>query len=191
MVEGRYIIYDAMEINHDEDAGVHDTVHFQLKTVVGQNYTDNEGRIGKVYLRYKSVNSGLTWQYTDTWTQFSTSNRAELVEENQKIVKMIFAPKLNIEWDINAYNAWPEQFAFYSDVHQPFLIGSFNFDSTATVVQKDFFSLVDLQKQSEVYAKNVGLIQKIYKDLIIENFDTLQPQKGKEIFYNLIDFGFE
>lgn len=191
MVQGRFIIYDAIEINHDEDAGIHDTVHFQLKTLIGENYTDNQGRIGKEYLRYKSFDSGVSWQYSDTWVQFSEGNRAELIEENQKKVKLIFAPKVDLEWDLNAYNANPEQLAYYSLVHQPMILGGFNFDSTATVVQKDFFSLVDLQKQSEVYAKNVGMIQKSYKDLIIENFDTLQPQKGKEFFYNLIDFGFE
>ena len=111
--------------------------------------------------------------------------------ENQRIIKLVFAPTKNKEWDINSYNSFAPQMAYYENLHAPFSINGKEFDSTVTVIQADFFSLVDYQKQREVYAKKVGLVEKYYKDIVIENFDTLQPKTGREIFYRLIDFGVE
>jgi hypothetical protein len=191
LVEGRYAIYEAQEIYHDDDSGIHDTVNFLLKTVIGDIYQDNLGRSGREFGRYKSFDSGATWQLSDTWVAFSDNLRAELVEENQRIVKLVFAPTESKEWDINAYNSMPEQIAIYENIHESFAINGISFDSTVTVVQADFFSLVDYQKQREVYSKNAGLVEKYYKNLVIENFDTLHPKKGNEIFYRLTDFGIE
>ncbi len=189
--QGRYAIYDAQEIYHDDDSGIHDTTNFLLKTVIGEIYVDNLGRNGREFERYKSYDGGTTWQQTDIWATFSNNLQSELVEENQRIVKLIFAPTKSKEWDINSYNSYAPQMAFYENIHAPFFINGNGFDSTVTVVQADFFSLVDYQKQHEVYAKKVGLVEKYYKDLVIENFDTLQPKTGREIFYRLIDFGIE
>ena len=85
----------------------------------------------------------------------------------------------------------PAQYAIYDHIHELTTLGANSFDSTVTVVQSDLISLVDFKKQREVYAKNVGMIQKYSKDLVIENFDTLNPKSGMEIFYNLVSFGFE
>lgn len=189
--EGRYIIYTAQEIVHDDDAGVHDTVKFQLKTVWGEIYEDNLGRVGREFLRYKSYDQGQTWQLTDVWSGFVSSSSAEMVEENQRKIKLVFAPTEDKVWNINSLNNLNAQEAFYENIHQPYSWNNHQFDSTVTVIQADFFSLVDYQKQKEMYAKNVGLIEKSYKDLVIENFDTLHPKKGNEIWYRLIDFGIE
>jgi hypothetical protein len=191
MIEGRFVIYDASEITHDDDVNQHDTVHFLLKTVIGQVYYDNEGRAGREYLRYTSTDSAATWQLKDVWTTFSDGNRLELVEENERMVKLLFAPTLSKEWDINAYNTRSKQNASYSSVHKSFQLNGKTFDSTVIVEQANFFSLVDLKRQNEVYAKGVGLVSKYYKDLTIENFDSLNVKKGKELYYNCISFGIE
>lgn len=191
MTQGRFVVYNATEIIHDDVAAIHDTTSYLLKTIVGNAYTDNEGRVGRELERYKSFDNGISWVFADVWTQFRTGNRAELIEENQKIIKLVFAPTYSKEWDINAFNSASEQNAFYSSIHNPFLENGLSFDSTLTVVQEDFFSLVDLKRQTETYAKNVGLVSKFYKDLIIENFDTLNPTKGQELFYEIVEYGVE
>ncbi|MDC1402942.1 hypothetical protein N8328_00885 [Crocinitomicaceae bacterium] len=191
VAEGRFVIYDAIEIFHDDDLGVHDTITYQLKTVIGQTYIDNTGREGREFERYKSNDQGATWVFSDTWAAFLSTTNAELVEENQRKVKLVFAPTSSKQWDINAHNSLPAQYAIYDHIHELTTLGANSFDSTVTVVQSDLISLVDFKKQREVYAKNVGMIQKYSKDLVIENFDTLNPKSGKEIFYNLVSFGFE
>lgn len=189
--EGRYVIYAATEIQHDDDVLQHDTLSYLLKTVIGQIYYDNEGRAAREYLRYTSIDSAVSWQLKDVWTTILEGNRLELIEENQRIVKLLFAPTLSKEWDINVYNSKPKQNAIYSSIHESYSINGNSFDSTITVKQADFFSLVDLKRQNEVYAKGVGMVSKYYKDLTIENFDSLNVKKGKELYYNCISFGIE
>lgn len=189
--EGRFVIYNATEIIHDDAVNQHDTLNYLLKTKIGQIYYDNEGRAAREFLRYTSIDTGATWQLKDTWTTILDGNRFELVEENQRVVKLLFAPTKSKEWNMNVYNTLPKQNINYSSIHAPFSINNNSFDSTLTVKQADFFSLVDYKKQNEVYAKRVGLVSKYFKDLTIANFDTLNVVKGKELYYNCISFGLE
>ncbi len=117
--EGRYIEYDATEIFHDDASGIHDTTFFKLKTVVGQPYIDNIGRVGREIERYKSFDLGISWQLTDVWTAFLSSDWAELVEENQRLIKLVFAPTFDKSWNINAFNGLNPQTAVYWDIHVP------------------------------------------------------------------------
>jgi hypothetical protein len=52
--EGRYVIYEAIEIIHDDDALQHDTLKYWLKTSIGKIYLDNGGRSAREFLRYTS-----------------------------------------------------------------------------------------------------------------------------------------
>ena len=50
-------------------------------------------------------------------------------------------------------------------------------------------NLIAYKRKYEEYAANVGMIRKVYKDLSIVNFDTLNVKFGKEIFMDVIDYG--
>jgi hypothetical protein len=51
--------------------------------------------------------------------------------------------------------------------------------------------LISYSKKYKVYAKNVGLFSKFYKDLKINNFDTLKVLNGVELYYTLRNYGIE
>jgi hypothetical protein len=190
--EGRFITYDVTEIRHDDGAVVaHDTMNYQLKTVIGDTIIDNEDRIARKYLRYKRNNSSENWVLSDVWTTIITDRRAELVEENQRMVKMVFAPTISKVWDLNAFNPNNELECYYRDIHEPALINGLSFDSILVVEQEDFPSFVDYRRKYEVYANGVGLVYKYYKDLTIQNFDTLNVVFGDELFYKVTGYGFE
>lgn len=189
--KGQFVIYETTQITHDENVSQHDTLRYWLKTIVGQLYVDNEGRAAHEFLRFVSNDLGFSWQIQDVWTAILDGNRLELVEENERVIKLLFAPTFSKEWNLNAYNSKPYQVAVYSKIHEPFTLNNNFFDSTITVKQADLFSFVDFREQSEVYAKGIGLVSKYYKNLEIDNFDTLNVQKGTELYYNCISFGFE
>jgi hypothetical protein len=192
LIPGRYVDYDVMEIKHDVDQAIpHDTNRYQLRTVIGDTIMDNEGRIAREFLRFKRTNASQSWVQTDIWTAIIVDRRAELVEENQRMIKLAFEPSENKEWNPNAYNTYDELTAYYRDIHEKSVMGSLTFDSTLVVEQEDFFSLIDYRRKYEVYAKNVGLISKFYKDLKISGFDTSNVQSGTEIFYNCIGYGYQ
>lgn len=190
--EGHFVIYDVTEINHDIDNAVqHDTSFYQLKTVVGDTILDNLGRVARKYFRYVRSSSNGDWVLKDVWTTILNGTILELTEENQRIVKLVFPPSANKEWNIYSYTSMPELEAHYESIHVAKNLNGFQFDSTLTVEQEDFFSMVDYRRKYEVYAKHVGLIKKVYKDLIISGFDKSNVQKGKELELTCIEFGVE
>ena len=192
LTQGRYIDYDVMEINHDVDQAIeHDTSYYQLRTLIGDTAIDNQGRIARKFFRYRRPNSAGTWVLSDVWTALITENRAELIEENQRIIKLVFAPTISKEWNPNAFNMYNEMTSYYRDIHESQTFGALFFDSALVVEQEDFFSLVDKKRKYEVYAKGIGLVHKYYKDLTISNFDTLNIQKGQELFYTCFAYGIQ
>jgi hypothetical protein len=196
---GRFVIYEAMEIQHDDQAIIlSDTNKFFLKTVIGEEIEDLMGDQAHKFYRYTRTNENDPWVIKDVWTTKLKSNRVELVEENERIVKLVFAPTPDKEWDMNAYNAEDKMLVRYDEtsLHKSYTSTPSNFpatslDSTIRVNQQNFFSLVDDRKKYEIYAKGIGLVHKFYKNNSINNFDTLNIRQGREIHYRLIEFGKE
>jgi hypothetical protein len=191
MEDGRYIIYEATEIFHDNALGVHDTSIYQLKAVWGDVYIDNEGRQGREYLLYKRADASSPWISVDVWHGVIDGIRAELVEENERKVKLIFPPTIDKEWDANAYTMLDEQLCYYRDIHGDTLINGISYDSTLVVEQSyEPSSLVGIDRQYEMYAKGIGLIYKYYKVNKYEIFNPI-PQEGNELYLEILESGFE
>lgn len=191
LIENKFVVYDAMDIHHDDDSNIHDTTTYLLKTVIGPEYIDNEGRSGFELMRYKSFDNGTNWTLTDVWTSLLSNNNYERVEENERLVCLIFPPVKNKSWDINAFNIQEERTVYYDYLHEKLFLNGTFMDSTLKVKEDDFFSLVDYRRQYEIYAKDIGLVQKVYKDLTIEGFDTLQVKRGNETYLTMLYHGFE
>lgn len=188
--KGSFWVYQVIEIKHDENAAVpHDTISYQLKTEIGDTLIDNEGRIVNRFIRYKRSNSLASWSISDVWTTVISENRAELVEENIKKVILRFPVKTSTIWDPNQFNFLPSQQAYYDHIHEPFSYGAIQSDSTVHVITAKELTLVSYKNQFEVYAKQIGLVKKYYKDLQISNFDTLNISQGKELYFSLLEYG--
>lgn len=192
--EGTFVVYEAMEVAHDIQALVaRDTSRYYLKTVIGEKIIDNSGQEAHKFFRYVKDSLADDWTLQDVWTTRRHEQRIELVDENVRLVKLVFPPNKTKLWDVNAYNTREKLMARYNPdlIHTPRTISNFVLDSTVHVDEQDFFSLVDHRRKYEVYAKNIGLVYKMYKDNAISNFDTLQIRIGREIHYKMIDFGVE
>lgn len=188
--QGQFVVYDVMEIIHDQALAQHDTLYYQLKTVWGDTVIDNEGRVAREFHRYTRPISGGSWTYSDLWTGIIDGIRAELIEENQRVIKLVFAPTLNKSWDANAYNLDGELDCYYREIHQDTIINSVSFDSTVTVEQDDFTSLIDTVRKYEVYAKGVGLVYKSFKDNHYQ-FGSSEVVDGTEIYMTFVSSGYE
>jgi hypothetical protein len=186
--KGGYVEYQVTEILHDVDGAIqHDTMSYLLRTVIGDTFIDNQGRIANEFLRYKRTNTSEDWQLIDIWTAIISENRAELVEENQRVIKLVFPPSKGKDWNPNSFNNLDESEYYYASVD----LSALNFDSTLFVEQEDFFSLVDRRKKHEIYAKGIGLVNKYYKDLKILGFDTTNVQFGRELYYSYLNHGIQ
>jgi hypothetical protein len=187
---GKFVEYDVMEVNHDENAAIqHDTSYYKLKCVIEDTFTDNAGRLAYNYVRYKRLSSSESWVQSDLWSTIVFNNKAELVEENQRIVKLVFPASEFTIWNANQFNSDVKLNCNYAELHKSKVINGFSFDSTLVVEQEDKRNLIEFKRKYEIYANRVGLVKKYYKDLQISNFDTLNIKSGKEIFMTLTNFG--
>lgn len=189
MEEGRFVIYDVVEITHDADLVQHDTVYYQIKTQWGQPYVDNLGRNAREFNRFRRNTSSDQWQQTDVWTGIIVDRRAELIEENQRVVKLLFAPTSQKYWNANAYNTFEELESYYDDIHKDKTIGGTYFDSTLVVDHVDEQNFIDDIRIYEVYAKGIGMVESFYKK---NNYQgTPEVDKGKELYYTYNSSGIE
>jgi response regulator RpfG family c-di-GMP phosphodiesterase len=190
--EGNFVEYDVMEIFHDIALNpAHDTVRYILKTVIGEQVEDNQGRMANKVFRFRFHPTSGALLDQRVWTAIIDGGRGEQTEENQRTIRLVFAVTNDKEWDINAYNTLDEQEAYYRDLNKEKTFNQFYFDSTVVVEYEDFFSLADYVRKYDTYANHVGLVQRSYKDLTISNFDTLNIKKGTEMHYSLRNYGKE
>lgn len=190
VVSGKFIDYQVMEITHDQNATVKsDTAIYQLRCLIGDTFTDNSGAIAYEYLRLSRLNESLDWTQKDLWSIKVENNKAQLVDENQRVVKMVFPISKYTTWNANQFNTDAKLTCSYKNIHQALNINSFNLDSTVLVEQENTRNLLLFKRKYEVYAKGLGLVRKYFKDLNINNFDTLNISSGKEIYMEMINFG--
>ena len=189
--KGKFIEYDVTHIVHDDEVDIHDTTKYRLKTIIGDTVTDNQGRKASKYIRLLWNDSKDIWEIKDIWTAIIDGKNAELTDENQRLIKLTFPIKENVYWNPSIFSTLSNENYMFRNIHASLKGKDYSFDSTVTVLQNKYFTLVDYKYQTETYAKNVGLISKYFKNLRIKNFDTLQVKKGEECFYTMIKFGNE
>ncbi len=193
--EGSYVIYDVMSIVHDDGGLIqHDTTYSQLKTIWKGEYIDNEGRPARELWRYTRDSVTEPWVLQDVWTGVIDGIRAELIEENQRVVKLVFAPTLQKIWDANAYNQDEELECFYRDIHSDTSMNGISFDPTVTVEIKSKNSLIDSVHFYEVYSEDIGLVYNHKRDVHFQynSFTgTWFLNEGTELYYDYVSSGVE
>jgi hypothetical protein len=186
---GKYVVYDVMDILHDDLAGIHDTNYYQIKEVMGEEDIDLEGETFNKLYRYTRLSDTLTWQLQDVWVVKKTSKSVEVVEENSRVIRMAFSISYDQYWDCNALNNNYQEQCFYADIYEAKTIGNIPYDSTVVVERTNFISFIEQLRSYDVYAANVGKIRSVFKDIEIGNGDTLDVQKGTELYYTAIQSG--
>ncbi len=184
---GHWVIYDVDSVSYNDFTGQVDSFKFQIKELVESVFFDNEGRETQRLVRYKKLNDTTAWFIKDVWTENLTTTTAEKTEENDRIIKLIFPPHENEKWDGNLYNTKGVQNYKYMNIHSPYSINGFNFDSTLTVLQKDIPTIISYDFQQEIYASHVGLVYKKYVSLSKEPSGIIK--KGVDYSYTINSFG--
>ncbi len=133
---------------------------FELKDSVASVYLNFTGDSIFRIERYKKEQNSTAWNYQKTITRSRSVRIAQETIENQTFNRLIFPPELNKDWNGNSKNTLGEQFYYISDYPFTARINNHSFDSTIVVQQIDEVNLIREDIASEIYAKNIGLIQK-------------------------------
>jgi len=162
---GTYIIYDCDSLYYNDFTGNTDTFRFQIKEYYESEFTDNSGRRAIRLERYKRASELASWQLKDVWFVVKSDFAVEKVEEDVRMLKLRFPLKEGLTWNINALNNKGEREVEASKLHEPFNNGSLSFDSTVTVENTDPTNLINEYRDTEVFARNFGLVYKRFVDV--------------------------
>lgn len=169
LVVGNWISYEVIDINIDEPSDVYDTLNYKIKEIIDSSFIDDNEQVYRIE-RYIKLNDSANWTIKDVWFANYTKNSIQMVEENQRFVKIIFPVKINSTWNGNAFNInEPKQYEITS-LDLPETINNMAFDSVLQVTQFNISNLIEKRVEIEKYAKKVGLVYKeltdIYSDKI-------------------------
>ena len=188
--KGHFVTYSSHEVYTDTNEIITSYRYdYFIKALIGDTFVDNEGRIARRYERYTSDFQTGPWVLRDIWTVYLNGNKLELIEENNRIIKLVLAPSKLKEWNTNAYTTLPELNCYYTNIHVPYSLNALDYDSTVTVEQENTHNLIQYKRKFERYAKDVGLVYKHFKDFEIKNFDSTTVFKGVEQVLKAVDYG--
>lgn len=192
---GHWIKYSVDSVGWDDYYAVTDPhhrteYHYQIKEKIESYFYDIEGRNTMRIERYKRWNDTSEWFLKDVWYANLTTSTAEKVEENVRYVKLVFPIYKGRSWNGNVFNSLDEMEYKYDNMDQPYTVNGSCFDSTITVTQEDLHIVIFDKVKKEVYARNIGMIYKRYRD--VEFRDTIYHDsitKGVDYTFKLIAFG--
>ena len=168
-------------------------VSYQLLEYYESIIEDNQGRDAFRFERYRKYSESDNWNVSEVWQSILLSERVERTEENQRIIKLVFPVRRNQTWDGNAYNTFPEQTYFYANdsLFIPKMIQGSTYDSTITVIQLELNpdNVIRREFEDEVYAKNIGLIER--REVHLDTEVTGEIKSGYMYTKQLLDFGHE
>ncbi len=200
---GHWISYNVDSVAYDFKIGYHDSLSYQIKEYFESDFIDNSGRNAKRIERYFRYNDTLNWTIKDVWYANLSTSTAEKVEENARYIKLVFPIREYKTWNGDAYNIGDspnigdtynnngQDTYRYLNVDMPYTINNMIFDSTVTVIQKEYYEdILKKYYKVEVYAKHVGLIYKKVIDYKYKkNYGDSIKKLGIEYSYTINSYG--
>lgn len=166
LAEGAWIEYTVDSIVSDEFLQTTTTYSFTLRETVAEKYEDAEGRTIFRIERSKRTSDTSAFEVVGSYALLHDGIRVERVDENLRVVPLIFPPKSGEDWNGNAFNTKGEQQFEYDYVDRAGTYNGLALDSTLRVIQwNDTSNFVIKQYSEERYARNIGLIYREYIDI--------------------------
>jgi hypothetical protein len=160
--------------------GQKDTVvHYQAQDVVDAQVTDNVGRPAFRVIRSLRRTPSDAWQINSSYLVVPTQASLEVVEDNNRFIKLRLPVRDGFSWKGNSYVNTSDDLSFmdnwdytYDSTNVPLTLGSLSFDSTLKVAQHDEFAGQDPSIPGTVYGEQIFAEEKYAKGvgLIYKNF---------------------
>lgn len=194
---GNYINYDLDSTVWKNFGTLKTIVSYKAQDRVIELSTDNLGRPSYRIHRYIRKTSSEPWVFSHAYFVTHTKGTIELIENNQRFIKLAYPIRNGATWKGNAYfntTSIDPDYRFmdnwnytYDSVNMPLTLHSFSSDSTLKVLEADEFSGQDPNIPGtlfgektysvEKYAKGVGLIYREYIHWVY------QGQEGRSGYY--------
>jgi len=165
---GHWILYKVDSTWHDSIAGIDTVFHFKVRDSIESHYIDTSGRITQRIER-QYMSDSVNWYMKRIWHGNLTRTTAERVEENIRYIKLNFPVMEGKLWNGNLYNDSGAQNYKETLVNQYYMdtVTWIPYPLTVTVIQIDSTNAVHRIYVKEIYAKNIGLIYREAKNLVL------------------------
>lgn len=161
---GEYIIYQVIDTTLSLGSVV-EPAAFQLKIRVREKIGDPSVLEKYTLERYKRDDESSTWELDSMWFVSYTKGK-ELVfyEENIPYVKLVSPLRSGISWNGNKYNVGSSESYKTRSFEKPYFVSDTIFANTVKIIQnEDFENAIGYTNKYEVYAKDIGLVYKLYR----------------------------
>ncbi|MEP2611883.1 MAG: hypothetical protein ABJH57_18720, partial [Cyclobacteriaceae bacterium] len=155
-----YRIYQVDEIKYDLLGP--DTTNYQIRESISDSLISESGIVSYVLKREKRTDSADVWKTDSLWTLRKDQSAVVITENNVAVIKLSFPIVDGKVWDGNAQNIKPSQ-SFYYEIPEPLieLHTLIETESIVKVISADLEpNLVNQDQRFDVYARNIGLIEK-------------------------------
>ncbi|MES2429771.1 MAG: hypothetical protein V4556_02470 [Bacteroidota bacterium] len=188
---GKYIVYD-LDSTKFINFGTKDTViSYQVKLEVDGMMTDNLDRPAYRIARYIRKTAADPWVSDyHTFMMVKTISSVEFIENNMRFLKLKFPIKNDFTWKGNAFIdtyspesevRYLEDWDYtYENVNEPLTLGSYTFDSTLTVNQRN--EIINDPSNHNVYSEiNIGIekyakgIGMVYRNFLHREYQPPTP----------------
>jgi hypothetical protein len=168
-----YNVYTVTELKHDAFLAQTDTSYFFVKETTQDTLINNAGELVYRVKVEKSTDDTLYSFHKYLIIQRDEFS-AQRVEDDIRKIKLSFPFKERKSWDANELNTSDYQLARTIQLGETIILEGIEHKETVTV---DLGSDIDpffTNVEEEIYAKNTGLVRRIFKDL------QTQPGKYKD-----------
>jgi len=178
-------IYEVDSIDYKPFTGDSSVFYFEQKEEVTDQFTsaDSQTTVFIVTLSTRKTSSD-PWVYHRSCTKSIDNYRAVRNDFNFPRVKLVFPVKDKKSWDQNQLNIMNEDLVRYRKIHEAHTVNSQTFGNTLFVDQEDVNNTLETSVCWEIYADNVGLVEKNYTKTTRE----LDKKEGVSYRWRLISF---
>ncbi len=170
---GRYSIYDADSLVYDKFSNSKRNYKFQIKEKIEGRFKDNTGQDFYKVGRYKKKQDSLgnfldsSFLLKTIYTIAIVQNNLQIVEDNQKYVRLVFPPNINQTWNGNVYNNKGEQNYFIQSLNENLSLNNKMYTDVCQVVEIKSNPEIKIFKKYSytTYAKNIGIVERYLIDI--------------------------
>lgn len=167
--KGKYWIYQVDSIVYDDYANRIDTFNYQQKLFLDTTFDDQSGDECYRLIHYYRYDTISPWKYQKTSCIQRDNQIAQQIIHDKRIVKLNFPIYQYNNWDINAFNTSDEQIAYVTEAGFEHSINGKSYNDCINIELADEVDLIFTWYDEEVYARNIGLIEKNYTFIETQN----------------------
>jgi hypothetical protein len=142
---------------NDNDQSV-DTFHFLLQERFLGNIVGIEGEYYREIERLVQTDTNKIWEPRNSYFVSKTNNNVQVIDENIRVVKMVFPIGNVLSWNGNQYNNLGRRTFFLQNIYAPFNNGDTTFGKCITIQEALANNAIEEILVKNVYQDGIGLV---------------------------------